>query len=245
MFLTRNQTYGAYQLRRSYATYQLIGLAISLIGLHIIIWSLNTEKNDAPPKFEFENSIEFKGFDANLLEVKPLTRENKPKPVTKTEEKNEVAENPKENLPPEIKKDAVEKKEETVAAKKDSSKLETLKAGLDSGKYVAGVDSAKLPRSLEDSRSEPYGGLAEFQRWVQSRIVKPKEAIEAQASGSVYVYFTIDKEGNIKNVKVQKGFGYGCDEEVVRVVSMSPKWKPQIRGGYPTESRFSVQIFIH
>ncbi|MBC7390590.1 MAG: energy transducer TonB, partial [Opitutaceae bacterium] len=89
------------------------------------------------------------------------------------------------------------------------------------------------------------GGLVEFQKWVQAHIVKPQAAIDAGITGSVFVSFVIDKDGNVKNVRMQKGFGYGCDEEVVRVVSLAPKWKPLVRAGFAVESRYSVQIFIH
>ncbi len=70
-----------------------------------------------------------------------------------------------------------------------------------------------------------------MQKWVYAYLKYPKEALEAGNQGRVVVDFIIDEEGNVKDVKVARGASPALDEEAVRVISASPKWKPgRVRG---------------
>ncbi|OGU59062.1 MAG: hypothetical protein A2V66_15245 [Ignavibacteria bacterium RBG_13_36_8] len=68
---------------------------------------------------------------------------------------------------------------------------------------------------------EPIGGIS----GIQSSLIYPEEAKLNNVEGYVYVVFTVKKTGEVYNVKVIKGIGFGCDQEAVRVVK-STKWKP-------------------
>lgn len=70
-----------------------------------------------------------------------------------------------------------------------------------------------------------------MQKWVYAYLKYPKEALEAGNQGRVVVDFIIDEEGNVRDVKVARGVSPALDEEAVRVISASPKWKPgRVRG---------------
>ena len=47
----------------------------------------------------------------------------------------------------------------------------------------------------------------------------PTEAIKNDIRGTVIVVFDIDSLCNITNIRVEKGIGYGCDEEAIRVIT--------------------------
>ncbi len=51
----------------------------------------------------------------------------------------------------------------------------------------------------------------------------PSEALKKQVEGNVEIQFTITKEYGVKNVKIIKGIGYGCDKEAIRLVKSFPK----------------------
>ena len=244
IFSDRNKNYGAYELRRIFNRNQLLGLIFTIVAFTGFILFVNiTYDNSKPVKFEFEEMIEFKGFDANLLSVQPLKKEQKVEAPKEEEVKTEEVKN---DLPPEVKEDVPEVLKDPVLSKIDSiKKLSDSKNGDSAKKTEAGADSGAVKEVYTEGPAGPYGGLVEFQKWVQAHIVKPQAAIDAGITGTIIVTFTIDKEGNIKNVKLMKGFGYGCDEEVIRVVSMAPKWKPLVRAGFAVESRFKVDVLIH
>ena len=46
---------------------------------------------------------------------------------------------------------------------------------------------------------------------------------------TVWVSFTVDKEGNISDVKAENDPGYGSKSEAVRLIEKGPKWKPAVQ----------------
>lgn len=64
---------------------------------------------------------------------------------------------------------------------------------------------------------ELVGGLDSL----QSRLIYPKQAIENNIEGKVYVLVIIDSTGKQNCAKVIKGLGYGCDEEALYLINTS------------------------
>jgi protein TonB len=52
----------------------------------------------------------------------------------------------------------------------------------------------------------------------------------------------VDVNGNVANIEVEQGIGFGCDEEAVRVVESMPRWKPAIQNGVPKAIRMRLPI---
>ena len=52
----------------------------------------------------------------------------------------------------------------------------------------------------------------------------------------------MDKQGNIKDVAIEKGVNSSLDQEAIRVVSDMPKWKPGEQHGKPVEVTLSVPV---
>lgn len=95
----------------------------------------------------------------------------------------------------------------------------------------------------EDMAQFP-GGEIELEKFVQNNIQYPRIAKEQGIVGRVIVAVTIDETGNITDVEVIQGIGGGCDEEVVRVVSEMPTWRPTKQDGknIKTEKIFSFNF---
>lgn len=70
-----------------------------------------------------------------------------------------------------------------------------------------------------------------FNQWVQKHKKYPVQAKEAGMEGTVWVLFTVNTEGAVEQVEVLEGANPILDEEAVRVVSSSPKWKPFMQRG--------------
>ena len=81
------------------------------------------------------------------------------------------------------------------------------------------------------------GGIAS----VQKLIVYPEVAIKAGVEGRVIVQFVIDKNGDVKDPKVVRGIGAGCDEEAIRAIKQA-KFKPGMQRGRPVSVRYSMPI---
>ncbi|RYE20925.1 MAG: energy transducer TonB [Sphingobacteriaceae bacterium] len=66
----------------------------------------------------------------------------------------------------------------------------------------------------EESRVEAIGG----DDAILSKVNYPAKAKENNITGFVTVGWTVDKNGNTKDMAIVKSLGYGCDEEALRVM---------------------------
>ena len=72
--------------------------------------------------------------------------------------------------------------------------------------------------------------------------IYPEEAKEKGIQGRVTLQITIDTKGRLSDVKVLDGVCAELDREAVRVVSMSPKWKPGIQRGRPVKVTYTFPV---
>ena len=86
------------------------------------------------------------------------------------------------------------------------------------------------------------GDANAFSLWVNQNLTYPESAKEAGVQGRVTLQFTVDKEGNVKDVKVMKGVDPALDGEAVRIVSQSPKWNPGMQNGEPVNVTYMFPV---
>jgi hypothetical protein len=53
---------------------------------------------------------------------------------------------------------------------------------------------------------------------------------------TVLVQFVIDLEGNVTEITALTNHGYGMEEEVIRLIGKSPRWKPAMLGDQPVKA---------
>lgn len=88
----------------------------------------------------------------------------------------------------------------------------------------------------------PSGGLRAYNKYLKDNLRYPQEALENKIKGKVTVQFTITTGGTLTDFNVLKGLGYGCDEEVIRLVKEGPKWRPSTQDDAPVESDVKVKM---
>ena len=96
--------------------------------------------------------------------------------------------------------------------------------------------------TIVEDQPTPEGGMQAFYQYVQKNLKYPAQARRMGIEGKVFVQFVVDKDGSITDVKAVKGIGAGCDEEAVRVLQGSPKWKPGKQRGRPVKVRMILPI---
>lgn len=82
----------------------------------------------------------------------------------------------------------------------------------------------------------------ELMNFVKERIRYPQRAIESNITGKVFVQFVVDKTGNVKDIEILRGIGYGCDEEVIRVLKSLPEWCPGYHQGKYRDTYFTMPV---
>lgn len=95
--------------------------------------------------------------------------------------------------------------------------------------------------SMETPPSYP-GGIAKFYQFLGENIKYPEEAYQENIQGNVFVSFTIEKDGSISDIKIDRKLGYGTDEEAIRVLQLSKKWNPGIQKGKPVRVKYNLPI---
>jgi len=81
-----------------------------------------------------------------------------------------------------------------------------------------------------------------LRRWVYVYLKYPQIAIDEGIQGRVLVDFVISEKGKVKDVRVLKGVDPSLDEAAVKVVSVSPDWKPGKVKGKAVPCRMSVYV---
>jgi protein TonB len=98
------------------------------------------------------------------------------------------------------------------------------------------------PFVVVEVSAKPQGGMDEFYRFLSKKIKFPRQAKKLGISGKVYVSFIIERDGSLTDLKVVKGIGAGCDEEVLRVLKLVPNWEPARQRGNVVRQRMVVPV---
>jgi TonB family protein len=95
---------------------------------------------------------------------------------------------------------------------------------------------------VEEPASFQGGSVDDFRNWVQSKILYPPSAIEAELSGKVTVQFSVDPKGKVGDMRIIRGISKDIDNEVLRVISSSPTWAPGKQGGKAVKQVFVIPV---
>ena len=88
-----------------------------------------------------------------------------------------------------------------------------------------------------------HGEEAQFLKlWVHKYLKYPEVAIAQGIQGRVMVQFVIEANGAVSQVEVLKSLDPLLDDEAVRVVAASPKWKPATKNGTAVRCRYIIPV---
>ena len=89
--------------------------------------------------------------------------------------------------------------------------------------------------------AEPVGGRKAYDQYLENKKVYPQQAIDNKIEGKVIVEFTVTITGSVTDFNVIKKIGYGCEEEVIRLVKEGPQWHPSYIDNEAVESLVRVK----
>lgn len=78
--------------------------------------------------------------------------------------------------------------------------------------------------------------------WVYTYLRYPDIPLSQGISGTVTVEFVVEKDGSVTGVKAVSGNDQYLEDEAVRVIAASPKWKPGQMGGEKVRVKYSVPV---
>jgi protein TonB len=88
-------------------------------------------------------------------------------------------------------------------------------------------DSLKTFEKVEIEAAFP-GGLQAWRRFLERNLNPQIPADKGAPAGNytVVIRFIVDKDGSLSDFTPTTNHGYGMEEEILRVLKLSPKWMP-------------------
>ena len=86
------------------------------------------------------------------------------------------------------------------------------------------------------------GGNKEFVKFLQRNIKYPESARSKGIQGRVILNFSVETTGELVNITIGHSVDPALDEEALRVLKMSPKWRPGVQYGKLVKVKYSVPI---
>ncbi len=64
------------------------------------------------------------------------------------------------------------------------------------------------------------GGRELLKKFFSENMVYPEKALENKIEGDVIIRYKVNSKGDVVEPKIEKGLGYGCDEEALRLLQL-------------------------
>ena len=102
------------------------------------------------------------------------------------------------------------------------------------------IDTLPIFIDPEISPSFP-GGDPALNAYISSNLKFPT-CFREESQGTVYISFMVEEEGNLTEIKIIRGLGFGYDDEAIRLIEQMPNWIPGSVHGKPIRTRFVIPI---
>ena len=93
-----------------------------------------------------------------------------------------------------------------------------------------------------EQKAEFTGGMMKQIEFMMRNLKYPKEAEKDGVSGTVRVYFIVEKDGTLTDVKVPDSVHPALDAEGIRLVKAMPKWTPAKVKGKAVRSKMVLPV---
>jgi len=106
------------------------------------------------------------------------------------------------------------------------------------------TDTVKDNKIFSQVETQPQfpGGLPAFARFLGANIHYPAADREAKVQGTVIATFVVEMDGTLSDIKVVRGPSTTMNNEAVRVLLLSPKWKPAYQNHHVVRVQYTVPI---
>lgn len=235
VFKNRNQSYGAYVLRKRLPRNILIGYLAALIFMSAVLFTLY---QFSQPSMEKMKGLLDELATSIIYEVKPDKIQIPPK--SNPESKSSFPKPSSNNFIPVV-KDCVnveEDKKEILKfdANADSKDTSAMESNMDAiGKDTGSINEPVTPFNAAGVEKVPEfkGGTASLAKFMINHTHYPEFYVSQEKGGIVYVSFVVDSTGKVTDVKAKNEIeGYPeFAVEAVKAVSKMPYWIPGQQAG--------------
>lgn len=193
--------------------------------------------------FEWRTPYDFPKIPLGTLEVEEVTYELPPVTTRKVEKPELKVDMPKitqETNEIEIVDNEVEESIDSEDFKIPED-LDDLTFSTDDGPEIDDVDEIETFKIVEEMPAYPGGDLA-LLKFIGENVEYPQIAKENGITGTVYVSYVVDKDGNVVEVELARGVDHFLDKEALRVVKKLKGYKAGKQRGKPVRVMFTIPI---
>lgn len=235
IFASRNQTYGAYNLRKRYnstTSFSILG-AVSIFVILVIALSLNSNTGTASA--------------ANDPIIVVLVDQAKPEFVKPVETKPPVEMmNAIKNLKPVVTDDTskvtldLPTNDELIDKVTNGNVNDTIIA-VENPQPEISEEVETIPVSVQEMPEFP-GGMSALMKYVGDHLNYPAEAQRNNIEGKVFLKFVVNTDGSVNRIELIRGIDPVLDNEAIRVIGTLPRFKPGRQNGVAVRVWFSMPI---
>jgi len=240
VFENRNKEYGAYDLRKKFQKYLIIGFLISLFGVSsgvavpFIKAIMNKDKSVVLVK---ETVAELSSVKAE--EDIPPPPPPPPPPAAMEQQIKYTAPVVVEDAQEDIQLAVVDDMKESTS---NEPVPETIEVVEEAEPVIAEEEPAFV--FVEEQATFQGGDINAFRDWVQKNLVYPPVAVENGIFGRVTVQFAVNSKGDVTDVKILRGVDPSLDKETIRVIMSSPRWGAAKQGGRAVKQQFVIPVIF-
>ena len=245
VFTGRNKEYGAYYLRRSSNRRHLLALSIVIAALIVIILLLKI--------IHFNSTLKSQDYDyeVKVIEISSLIwLEEGNKNQVKAEEKPPLEDvaiftQPVITDDEDIVEDLKELQEINYAPNLADTTLLSGEDTLLSHQEIElnRKDGSETATLSENNRGAVFqDGRIDIIRYIYQNINYPQLALKQRIHGRVVCSFIVNEDGSISDVNLDQGLYIFLDEEVIRVISSMPLWRPAMKDGKPIKVKYITPV---
>ncbi|MFN8337102.1 MAG: energy transducer TonB [Cyclobacteriaceae bacterium] len=228
IFENRNKAYGAYAMRQNYSNElikgALTGIGI-LVSLLILAGVVNRNSSLLPAIADDKDLTIYTLPPPTVIPVTPPPPRQQPIraaaanliPIATTDP-DPVEPDPQ----PQTTSTSTEGTTDGTAAP-DSGTSGAINPGTDLGTVAVKNDQPFVAVEIMPAYK---GGMEGMIKTLKKNMRYPASARRMGKEGIVYVEFVVSDEGEIKDIKVLRGFDLDCDKEAVRIVEKLTEWTP-------------------
>ena len=258
VFTGRNQSYGAYRLRKGTGKRNVISI-IAVIALAVLCQIGLTIKKAADAEAARRAAMT-QAVELSQLEQPKKKAEMKQKQIKVEPER--VVEQVKSSIKftaPVIKKDSEVKPEDELKTQDQLMETKTAIGSFDvkgnddaNGEVLKAkeviaqpeppkVEETKVFDVVEQMPSFP-GGPTALMTYLSQNTKYPVVAQENGVQGRVVVSFVVERDGSITDVRVVRSVDPSLDKEATRVVKSMPNWIPGKQNGSTVRVKYNVPV---
>ena len=102
---------------------------------------------------------------------------------------------------------------------------------------LGGEDEVYLGGEFIEAKCQ-NGGIDKFYDYIIANF----DTQTVEKKGQIVFEFTVNENGEVKNIKVVRDLGSNSAIELIRVLRKAPKWQPASRGGKPVSINLKMPL---